>query len=258
MSIKETFSERLRALRKEINISQEAFAQALGVARATLSYYENGERTPDIYFLHQVCEKTGCSVEYMMGYSDNMKSSYGVLGAETQLSDKAIDSLMKLQHKDIMNFVLEHPQFPELIRIIKILSFHTIGKDAMMRIDENFRELKLFQAAGIIREMAKDAYENPEFEKSPLYTVKMGCDQEAASFTIDTCEIEADQRKMDFFGKAIESDLKLSEILRSAEDDDLEREIAEREKEEAERAKSDPVLRFRLRMQGTDFDSRDE
>jgi len=54
-----------------------------------------------------------------------------------------------------------------------------------MMTDENFRGLKLFQAAGIIREMAKDAYENPALEKSPLITVKIGRKQ-AASLTMDT------------------------------------------------------------------------
>ena len=252
MSIKETFSERLRALRNEINISQEAFARALGVARATLSYYENGQRTPDIYFLNQVCEITGCSPEYMMGYSDNMKPSYEALGSEIGLSDAAIDSLLKLKHKDILNFVLEHPQFPELIRIVKILSFHSIGKGEIA-IDEHYRELKLFHAAGIIREMSKDAYQNPGFEKSPLTTLKMGSGQEATSFTIDTCEIGEEKRKTDMIGQAIESDLRLQNILRGAEDSELERKMAEDEKEEAERAKADPVLRFRRRMERTNL-----
>jgi hypothetical protein len=47
-------------------------------------------------------------------------------------------------------------------------------------------------------------------------------------------------------------------VASRTEDGDLERKIAEQEKEEAERAKSDPVLRFRLRMERTNFDLGDE
>ena len=244
-------------MRKEIGISQDAFAQELGVARATLSYYENGDRTPDINFLNQVYEKTGCSLEYLMGYSDNMKPSNDALGAETELSDKAIDSLIKLRYKDIMNLVLEHPQFPELIRIIKILSFHSIG-EGELEIDQKYRELKLFHAAGIIREMSKDAYDNPEFEKSPVVTMKIRGNQGDSSFTIDTCEIGKEKRETDFIGRAIESDLKMSEILNSAEESDWVGKNAEEEKEEAERTKIEALLRFRRRMERTNLDTEGE
>lgn len=45
-------------------------ADALGVSRGSISYYENGERTPDIGFLAQVKEYFRVELDYLLGYSD--------------------------------------------------------------------------------------------------------------------------------------------------------------------------------------------
>lgn len=69
MTIHTVFPERLKTLRESRGLKQEDFAEQLGVARASLSYYESGKRTPDIHFLSKVCEVTGCSSDYLLGYS---------------------------------------------------------------------------------------------------------------------------------------------------------------------------------------------
>ena len=49
--VKEKFKERLKGIRNKAKLSQAQFADMLGISVAALSYYERGERIPDIIFL---------------------------------------------------------------------------------------------------------------------------------------------------------------------------------------------------------------
>lgn len=70
MTVSEIFAKRLKELREEKGLSQTQMADALGVSRGSISYYENGERTPDIGFLAQVKEYFRVELDYLLGYSD--------------------------------------------------------------------------------------------------------------------------------------------------------------------------------------------
>lgn len=61
------FAERLRELRLRMGMTQEEMAAKGKVSRVALSYYENGQRTPDIAFLKNIVHHTGCGYEYLMG-----------------------------------------------------------------------------------------------------------------------------------------------------------------------------------------------
>ena len=100
MLAKSTFPQRLKSLREMIGITQDDFAKRLDVSRPTISYYEKGERTPDIDFLDRVHDVTGCSVAYLLGYSNSMKEVNAPLRAATGLSDKGISkNLMQYSPK---------------------------------------------------------------------------------------------------------------------------------------------------------------
>lgn len=66
----ETFSRRLKDLREESGLSQALLAEELGVSRGSISYYENGDRTPDVEFLTKVKTYFGVDYEYLLGDSD--------------------------------------------------------------------------------------------------------------------------------------------------------------------------------------------
>lgn len=70
MTISEIFANRLKELREERGLSQTQMADALGVSRGSISYYENGERTPDIGFLAQAKEYFRVELDYLLGYND--------------------------------------------------------------------------------------------------------------------------------------------------------------------------------------------
>lgn len=61
-----SFGERLREIRKEKGMSQEAFAQLLGTSKQVLSRYETGQRSPKISQVQEYAQKLGVSAEYLM------------------------------------------------------------------------------------------------------------------------------------------------------------------------------------------------
>jgi transcriptional regulator with XRE-family HTH domain len=61
------FGDRLRHLRREKDMSQDAFAAILGTSKQVLSRYETNQRAPKITTVREYAEKLGVSVEYMLG-----------------------------------------------------------------------------------------------------------------------------------------------------------------------------------------------
>lgn len=219
MSMRDIFSKRLKALRKEIGISQEAFADALGVARATLGYYEKGERLPDIEFLDIVCEKTGCSMEYLMGRSDNMKPSFDKIGAETGLSDKAIEALMRIRtigENRMLNLLIGHEQFSYLlIDMMKIIACS--ANDDPDFDSAEYIEYKYFRASKRIREIC-----------------------ESSDFGLNVYQdlVRNEGRNLEHID--IELDSLMTEIKSRR---------VQQEKDDTERETIDPLFRFRRRME---------
>ena len=88
------FAARLKAIRIELCLSQEALAHRLGISRVALSYYENGQRTPDVAFLQALHEVTGYPLEYLMGLSEARKTENIDLSKVTGLNDTALNLVL--------------------------------------------------------------------------------------------------------------------------------------------------------------------
>ena len=67
------FAARFGELRGER--TQAEFAQFLGISRATVGFYENGERIPDALVLRQIAER--CGVATSSSYLWNFNSPFG-------------------------------------------------------------------------------------------------------------------------------------------------------------------------------------
>ena len=61
------FAVKLKALREQSKLNQAELGEALGVSRGSISFYENGERTPDIGFLKRVSAHFNVSADYLLG-----------------------------------------------------------------------------------------------------------------------------------------------------------------------------------------------
>lgn len=63
---------RLRELRKENRMSQEALGKLLGVTKVSISGYENGTRVPSLQVLNGILDVFGVSADFLMGRELNV------------------------------------------------------------------------------------------------------------------------------------------------------------------------------------------
>lgn len=58
---------RLKEIRKYLNMTQKNLADKLNVKQNTVSYWENGRRQIDLEMAKRISEIAGCTVEYLIG-----------------------------------------------------------------------------------------------------------------------------------------------------------------------------------------------
>ena len=63
--------DKLKILRNENNLTQEALAKTLNVSVSTISMYETGAREPDLYMLARLSDYYGVTTDYLLDLSDN-------------------------------------------------------------------------------------------------------------------------------------------------------------------------------------------
>lgn len=52
----ENISELIKYLRRQLNLTQEQFAQEIGVTYSTVNHWENGKRVPQPFLLRRLLE----------------------------------------------------------------------------------------------------------------------------------------------------------------------------------------------------------
>lgn len=67
----ETFSERIKNLREERGLSQEALGAVIGVKRFSIYTYEKGRACPDMKGLIALADYFDVSLDYLTGRTDN-------------------------------------------------------------------------------------------------------------------------------------------------------------------------------------------
>lgn len=164
MYVKENFPHRFRELRERIGVSQDEFAKALKVSRATISYYENGTRTPDIDFLDKVFDLTGCSVEYLLGYERAMGKHSSVLATHTGLQDEAIEEL-SYYDSSVLNFILTNQNMWEMAYTLGMLCNPEI-REEFLEYDDT-AEFLVYKVQMSAKQLAEDVFTNEE-----LYDLK--------------------------------------------------------------------------------------
>jgi transcriptional regulator with XRE-family HTH domain len=73
---KKTFSERLKELRKEKNISQAVLADGLNITKTQISDLENGKTTTSIEKLVALADYFEVSVDFLVGRTDKREINY--------------------------------------------------------------------------------------------------------------------------------------------------------------------------------------
>lgn len=143
--IKSTFPERLRGVRNKAKLSQAQFADMLGISVAALSYYERGERIPDIVFLYKVQECFCIPDGYLLGNTSSLTKEYVNISNELALSDEAINKIKEYVDEsdyydldnntnNILNRLLESDELYSVINLIAWSGFES----RIMYPDENY------------------------------------------------------------------------------------------------------------------------
>ena len=68
---KALFAERLKELRAEKNIGQNALAKALNLSNASLSYWETGKQIPSAEVIFKLAQYFNVSADYLLGLKDD-------------------------------------------------------------------------------------------------------------------------------------------------------------------------------------------
>ncbi len=97
-----TFSERLRALRKMQQETQEHAANGIGISRGMLSNYELGTREPDFVMLCHIADYYEVTTDYLLGRSDEMRGS--VSSPENEIWNQVI-LLSKQSQQDLLAYI---------------------------------------------------------------------------------------------------------------------------------------------------------
>lgn len=106
-------SENIRKNRRESNLSQEAFAERLGVSFQTISKWERGECYPDIEMLPKIANFFGITIDALMGADLCQEKEYvetlqeelrqcDTTGDEVALIRKAEDGLRKYPNNHLL------------------------------------------------------------------------------------------------------------------------------------------------------------
>lgn len=92
MNMFDNFSEKLKTLRINSNLTRQQVADRVGVTMAMVSFYENGDRLPSLKVLVKLASLYKVSVDYLLDIKSPNKNNLSTEG----LSDKQIKSLQEV------------------------------------------------------------------------------------------------------------------------------------------------------------------
>ena len=224
--VRTTFPDRLKTLRETIGVSQDTFAKRLGVSRAAIGYYEKGERIPDILFLEAVRELTGCSLNFLLGYSDNMMDcdNWSDFVMEYDLSDQQIAILQTALKSPFFKALLNHEEFLSFLNEMEYyLIWFSKGKK-----DHDFIVYKTISSLGnLMARVCEEASLQIAFDDGSYIENNESVFKAAQ---------EAYQKNDTIMQKA-------EELCKKAEDS-----ACRMRQEQEQLAENDPIARFRLKM----------
>lgn len=96
--VKNNFKERFADLRAKSGLSQSKLGKELLLSPATIGYYENGSRLPDIEIAARIAQYFDVSADYLLGLSNakSVKQDMKTACETTGLTQKAIENIQHI------------------------------------------------------------------------------------------------------------------------------------------------------------------
>lgn len=152
MATDNTFSQRLTKIREEKGIKRQQAADKIGIARASLEYYEKGMRKPDTETLLKICDYYKVSADYLLGISDAQ------ITATENETIKTVCDYLKIDEfsLDVLKSQIRDDRFNVLLRNKALLLLPTLFTEYHNKLLEAIDELQI----------ANKAIKNNEDEKA--------------------------------------------------------------------------------------------
>ena len=138
------FQHRLREQFYKKGITQESFAEVLGVTRPTVSGWILGNSIPDVLSLEKIARYFDVSADYLLGISDTISPDVSVQAATayTGLSEKAIERL----HMGLDDFICDGVGPSDTMKVNNLRMASALIQNSIFT-DMIHRLLSIFNAA---------------------------------------------------------------------------------------------------------------
>ena len=138
------FSDRLKKLRGDKSLQE--VADAIGISRVSLGYYETGKRTPDIDVLYKIAAYYEVSADYLIGCSDVKANDIDIqaIAQKTGLSELAIIKIFRwnTKFKDRIKSLNELLQIDEFSLVLHRIDIYMELVKEMMNLSDFSDEMK--------------------------------------------------------------------------------------------------------------------
>ena len=147
LTTRQIFAQMLKRLRKDKGISRKKLAEDIGVSVASIGYYENEDRAPDIEVLVKLADYFNVSCDELL---KGVKSPNENIFKDLWISDSALKNLHKLKEMEPINpdthtsrlfeFFDDLISEPEFRLIMKYLYRYAIGYDGGIELHEDLNK----------------------------------------------------------------------------------------------------------------------
>ena len=87
---------RLKAIREKNDLTQRATARILGISKSYYNYFETGERIITLYYLNKFCNIFHCSMDYVLGLSNQNIISKNKSKLDINIISKRLKEIRKM------------------------------------------------------------------------------------------------------------------------------------------------------------------
>lgn len=106
------FSERLKKLRKQAQLTQVDVAEKLGISQPAYASWERGVKKPTQENLVKIAQVLNVSVDYLVGTSDNYEDELGNIELLFRMNSKGLtDEEKEIFKKELIEFMENRKQF---------------------------------------------------------------------------------------------------------------------------------------------------
>lgn len=139
-----TFGERIRFLRKQMNLSQSELAEQTGISRAIIGHYETDFRNPSLRNLNIIAKALGIDVSVLTSDSDEEFISECVAGNYKAKYEALVDLIASLGQNGLDTaFIRAYENFQHNVNILK--SILTVNQSSAINTNNELERLGLIE-----------------------------------------------------------------------------------------------------------------